>query len=311
MTPKLPVICLAGPTGAGKTDLAICLARYFHGEIINADSRQLYADFPIISAQPDSSHMAQAPHHLYGVLPAQARMSAGEWSRQAAELCRQIHGRAHLPIIVGGTGFYFEALLRGLARMPEIPASISGKILAQMAEIGPEAMHRRLQAIDPVYAGKIHCHDRQRIMRALEVHEASGKNFSWWHGQGREAAPVAGPLLGINSTLAALEPRLALRIDVMLGQGALNEAAKAWEKCPDADAPAWSGIGCRQALAHWRGRIDITECKKQWLAATRAYAKRQLTWFRGRKNMVWLENGNSTEAIARAEQELAAPGYSI
>lgn len=303
---RLQVLCLAGPTGAGKTDLAIEFARYFNGEIVNADSRQLYADFPIITAQPDAAQFSAARHHLYGILPLSAKMSAGEWTRLAGRICGEIHGRGHLPIVVGGTGFYFEALLHGLARMPQVPAAVSESVAARLGEEGPECLHRELRRIDPVYAARIHCHDRQRIQRAMEVYMASGKTFTWWHERGRLPAEAAGPLFGLDTTLGALEPRLARRIDLMLEQGAMAETARAWEKCPNLNVPGWSGIGCREMLAHWQGEISLAQCKARWLAATRAYAKRQLTWFRGRRNMIWCENGDVAAAIAQAENELNA-----
>lgn len=299
-----PVICLAGPTGAGKTALALFLAAELGGEIVNADSRQIYADLPVVTAQPDAAERAKVPHHLYGFLPCSAKISAGQWCGLAGEKCQAIAARGKIPIVVGGTGFYFEALLRGLAPMPEVPASLQRIMAERMAAEGADALYAELRQIDPVYAAKIHNHDRQRICRALEIHAASGKPFSWWHGQGRLAPVACGPLLVLNSSLAWLEPRLARRIELMLANGALKEAESARVKYRQGKVPAFNGIGARELMDFLAGRLDMEECRKAWLAATRAYAKRQLTWFRGRREAVWIDPEKPREALEIAREYL-------
>lgn len=299
MPPRFSVICLAGPTGAGKTALALNLARELGCEIINADSRQVYGDFPLITAQPQGAELACAPHHLYGFLPSQSKISAGQWLALATAKMREITNRQKIPLFVGGTGFYFEALLRGLAPMPEVPAAIHREFTEKMAALGPEKLHAQLTGIDPAYAARIHPHDRQRIQRALEVESASGKTFSFWHQQGRIAPIACGPLLVLNANLTWLAPRLKSRIETMLLAGAINEAKTALKKCDNLQAPGWSGIGCRQLAAYLTGEFDLEVCKQLWLASTRAYAKRQLTWFRGRGEALFIDPA-SQEAVFQA-----------
>lgn len=283
------VICLGGPTGCGKTGIAAKLARELDGEVINADSRQVYADFPIITAQPDGEEKRGIPHHLYGFLPVTMKMSAGQWIELAHARAVQIIQRGKIPVLSGGTGLYFQALLRGIAAIPPVPEAISREIEERVNALGPESHHALLGRLDPEYAAKTHPRDRQRIQRALEVLEATGKPFSWWHRHAMSAPLCKGPLFVINAPLAWLEPRLAARIDQMLARGAIGEAEKAREKCADADAPGWSGIGCAELLRLINRKIDLPECRRLWLKNTRAYAKRQLTWFRQRKEAVFFE----------------------
>lgn len=297
------VICLAGPTGCGKTALAIRLALEFDGEIVNADSRQVYADIPIITAQPDAGEMAAAAHHLYGYMDPALRIDAGQWLASARAACEDIAARGKIPIVTGGTGFYFEALLHGIAAIPPVPPQVRKDIAARLAAEGVESLHAYLARVDPVYAAKIHRHDKQRVCRALEVYAASGKSFSYWHARGGQEPAASGPLLAIGINLTRLEPLLARRIDAMLAHGAMAEAACAAAR-HGAAAPGLRCIGAAELLAHMAGQFDLTQAKRLWLAATRAYAKRQLTWFRGRKEAQWIEAGDWDGAAALARSSL-------
>lgn len=283
----LPVLCLGGPTGSGKTALALALAKRFGCEIINADSRQVYADFPILTAQPSGEEKRKIPHHLYGFLPSWEKISAGQWIEMASRKAREILERGNIPLLVGGTGLYFQALLRGIADIPEIEPSIGHGLQERMKGLGPEAMHGELAEHDPEYSAKVHPRDRQRILRALEVFYGTGRPFSWWHKNAMRPPLCKGPLAVLDGGLDWLAPRLAARIEAMLEGGALEEAGNAFANCPDAGAPGWSGIGCAELLAYARGEMNREQCRTLWLANTRAYAKRQLTWFRQRREAVF------------------------
>lgn len=280
------IICLAGPTASGKTTLALTLARELGCEIINADSRQIYSDFPIITAQPEESEKLQAPHHLYGFLETNDKLNACSWARLAHSRACEIISRGRLPLVVGGSGFYFQALLEGLPDIPPIDPAITTHYSRQIAVFGSVAMHSRLEKIDPAYAAKIHPHDKQRVERALAVYSSTGKTFSWWHEHSKPMALANGPLFVLDSSLGELEPVFSRRIDKMEKLGAKEEIARAWKKCPDSSAPGWSGIGCREALAYLQGQCGWEDWRGKWLANTRAYAKRQITWFRGRQNSI-------------------------
>lgn len=305
MSAPLPVICLAGPTGCGKTAAAIELAQALDAEIVNADSRQVYADFPCITAQPSAEERAACPHHLYGFLPTEARISAGRWAEMAADAVRRLHERGKRALLVGGTGLYFQTLLRGIADIPPVAPEISARWTQRLAEEGPERLHAELGRLDPAYAARIHPHDRQRIVRALEVQDATGKPFSWWHEHAMSAPLCAGPLFSLAPTLDWLEPRLARRIDLMLAEGALEEARAARRRNDDPAAPGWSGIGCAEVLAHLRGELSLADCRALWLRHTRAYAKRQLTWFRGRREAIHVLPGEAAGLLRRVREALA------
>ena len=305
MSAPLPVICLAGPTGCGKTAAAIELAQALDAEIVNADSRQVYADFPCITAQPSAEERAACPHHLYGFLPTEARISAGRWAEMAADAVRRLHERGKRALLVGGTGLYFQTLLRGIADIPPVAPEISARWTQRLAEEGPERLHAELGRLDPAYAARIHPHDRQRIVRALEVQDATGKPFSWWHEHAMSGPLCAGPLFSLAPTLDWLEPRLARRIDLMLAEGALEEARAARRRNDDPAAPGWSGIGCAEVLAHLRGELSLADCRALWLRHTRAYAKRQLTWFRGRREAIHVLPGETAGLLRRVREALA------
>lgn len=303
--PALPVICLAGPTGCGKTAAALALARELGGEVVNADSRQVYADFPLITAQPSPEERAHCPHYLYGFLPTDEKISAGRYAARAENVIRDILARGKTPLLVGGTGLYFQALLRGMAAIPPVDASITAHFTARVAAEGPVALHAQLTATDPEYAARIHPNDRQRIIRALEVFEATGRTFSRWHAESADPPLCRGPLFVLNPELRQLEPRLSRRLDMMLESGALDEAKTALARCPKTIAPGWSGIGAAEARAHLEGHLDFTACRSLWLHNTRAYAKRQLTWFRARSESILL-HPEDMDGLMRAAQKFWA-----
>ena len=304
----LPVICLAGPTGSGKTAAALAMADALGGEVINADSRQVYADFPRITAQPSPEELARCPHHLYGFLPTAQKISAGRWAVLAEDTARQILSRGKIPLLVGGTGLYFQTLLHGTAEIPPVDPALTAALTARLENAGSQAMHAELARIDPNYAARIHPNDRQRIVRALEVHAATGKPFTWWHRHAMSHPPCSGPLLVLDAPLPWLEPRLARRLDMMLASGAMDEAAAALKNCNDDAAPGWTGIGCAEALAFLRGRLGFDACRDLWLRNTRAYAKRQLTWFRARPEAVWLPPDNVDAVVKAAGMHLHTGG---
>lgn len=300
-------ICLSGPTGSGKTGLALVIAKELGCEIVNADSRQVYVDFPIITAQPGASEQRGAPHHLYGFLETAKKISAGQWAQIAREKCREIMARGRLPLVVGGTGFYFAALLEGLADIPSVAPEISANFSMRMVSEGPARLYVELCECDPDYALKLHPSDRQRIQRALEVRAATGRPLSWWHRNSGRKPFCRGPLLTLDAPLGWLEPRIAARIGQMVELGAVEEARLAAMRSPT--GPGWSGIGCNELGAYLAGKLSFAECRSLWLKNTRAYAKRQLTWFRSRKDALWIAP-DAPEAIIRAIQNwLRAIGF--
>lgn len=296
------VICLVGPTGSGKTAAALLLAEKLHGAVINADSRQVYADFPIITAQPNAEERASCPHSLYGFLPTAAKISAGQWVKLAQQQIAKLQAQSLVPILVGGTGLYFKALLEGIAEIPAVDAAIGERLAAQCQGLGSRVLHARLAQVDAPYASRIHYNDTQRIMRALEVWEGTGKTFSWWHSHAMPAPLCEGLRLGLQWTLPDLTPRLVQRIELMLSAGALDEARAAWATCPQVDAAGWSGIGCREVLDHLQGRSSLQQACSLWASSTRAYAKRQLTWFKADRQIQWFAPHEGASLCAMAQK---------
>jgi len=294
------VLCLAGPTGAGKTEAALALARAVNGAVINFDSRQVYRGILITTAQPTPEEQASCPHLLYGFLSCRETISAGTYAAKAASVVRETLSAGLTPILVGGTGLYLKALLDGLAPIPDVPPSLRETILTAWRGLGPETMFDRLRAVDPVYAAKVHPNDCQRVTRALEVYEATGRPLSEWHKDAVGALNLPYLKIGIRMDKPSLDVRLARRMETMLQAGALAEVRKVLEACPDPQAPGLTGIGCAELAAHLRGEIDLTEAKRLWLSHTKAYAKRQMTWFAKDPGIQWFGPDEISGMIALA-----------
>jgi tRNA dimethylallyltransferase len=309
MSARPPIVCLLGPTGTGKTAAAIAIAGRLPAGVINFDSRQVYRDFPIITAQPDAAERAACPHHLYGFLPTEEKMTAARFVELAVDKIEEVRGEGRLPILVGGTGLYLRSLLSGIAPIPEIPEDVRRKVLDRVAEEGPQALHAELSNIDPDYAAKIHPNDTQRNARAAEVWLATGRTMTWWHTESEHApAPYAALKVGMGIALNDLEPHLAARIDAMLELGALDEAQAAYKRCPDPDAPGWTGIGCAELLGFLRGELTMAEAREKWVKNTRAYAKRQITWFNKEADIHWFAPGENGPIADLAERWLSERG---
>jgi tRNA dimethylallyltransferase len=281
------VVSIVGPTGCGKSAAALAVAGRVPAAVINCDSRQVYRELPILTAQPGPADRAVCPHLLYGFLSCREAMSAARFAGFAAEAVREAVGQGRLPLLVGGTGLYLRTLLLGIAPIPPVPAAVRAEVLERIAQLGPAAAHGLLAEVDPACAARIHPNDRQRIARALEVFAATGRPLSAWQAGQGEAPGFSCLKLGLRVGLAELVPQLARRIGEMLAAGVLAEVERASGACPDPAAPGLSAIGCRELLKHLAGRATLEQAREGWLAATRAYAKRQLTWFRKDAQIEW------------------------
>ena len=300
------LVCLSGPTGAGKTAAALALADALPISVINADSRQVYRDFPIITAQPSVEERARCPHLLYGFLPTEEKLGAGEYVRLAAAVIKEENEKGRLPVLVGGTGLYFKALLEGIAPIPDIPPDVAAHWQTRYEKEGGAALYALLAERDPIYAAKIHPHDRQRITRALAVWQATDKPFSWWHARPLTPAPYTACKIGLELPMADLEISLKKRIELMLQAGALEEAKAALLRCPNPEAPGWSGIGCSETYAYLNGTINLDQCRSLWFKNTRAYAKRQNTWFRADRDIRRFAPHQTEEIVRHVIQTKAA-----
>ncbi len=284
-----PVVVVAGPTAGGKSALAARLAREFGGIVVNADSMQVYRDLPVLTAQPDPAEMSAVPHRLYGFLALNDVCSAERWAMLARSEIDAAHGAGKLPILCGGTGFYLRALMQGFSPMPGVPAEVRQAARDLLDEIGSAALRERLAAGDPESAARLHANDRQRIVRAWEVLQATGTPLSAW----QKLPPTAPGDLQFLS-LVVLPERAALyracdrRFLAMLERGAVAEVRRVLERRPGLYRPDRAPPeGGAKALGFWalaRHAWEGSEVTGETVAAvqqqTRNYAKRQMTWLR-------------------------------
>jgi tRNA dimethylallyltransferase len=293
------LVAIIGPTGAGKSRAAVELAETAPGCVVNFDSRQVYAGLETVTAQPTPREQAGAAHRLYGFLDPCSSISAGEFRNLAAQTVVDVLEQGKLPILTGGTGLYLDAFLYGLAPMPAIPPRVRDELQACLKAQGSRHLYDELARVDPEYAARIHPNDGQRVTRALEVHRASGRPFSSWHRKQDKSEPFFDCLkLGVFQEIDDLKPRLAARIEAMLEHGALEEVRAVLDRCPDAHS--LSGIGCAELAAHLQGETTLSQARDRWLASTRAYAKRQMTWFGRDRDIVWFPPGSERDMAEAA-----------
>jgi tRNA dimethylallyltransferase len=270
---------IAGPTASGKTALALRLAETIRGEVVNADSMQLYGDLRVLTARPSPEEEARAPHHLFGTVDAADGWSVGRWLRAATEVLSRISGPA---IVVGGTGLYFKALTEGLADIPKIAADARRAAGIEYAALGEEAFRARLAGADPAAAGRIAPGDRQRLVRAWEVYAATGRSLSDHQAAGRPAiAPGSWSAVALEPPRPQLYARCDARLHAMVAQGAVDEVRALVARGLDPDLPAMKAVGVREFAAHLRGDATLEQAIAAAQQETRRYAKRQTTWMRG------------------------------
>ncbi|RAK58641.1 tRNA (adenosine(37)-N6)-dimethylallyltransferase MiaA [Phenylobacterium hankyongense] len=281
MEPRIWLI--AGPTASGKSALALKLAQATGAEIVNADSMQLYRDLRVLSARPSPDEAAQAPHHLFGTVDAADGWSVGRWLRAATQALDEIAARGRPAVVVGGTGLYFSALTQGLAEIPPVPADVRRTAEAEYGQMGEDDFRARLAAHDPAAAERIAPGDRQRLVRAWEVRAATGVALSDWQRTGEAALPAgAWRAIALEPPRAALYDRCDARLEAMLDDGALSEVAALVARGLDPELPAMKAVGVREFAAHLRGDVGLKAALAAARQETRRYAKRQLTWMRGR-----------------------------
>ncbi len=311
MTGELLLVCLVGATGTGKTAAALGLAQALGGGVVNFDSRQVYVGLEVVTAQPTPGEQRVCPHALYGYVPVSEPIRAGSFAQEILRAARAIQDQGLLPILVGGTGLYLKSLVDGLAPIPDIDPTVRTRVAEECRLLGSPALYAKLRGIDPDYAARIHPNDPQRICRALEVFEATGQTLTAWHVRTARPEGLRVLKIGLESDLSILTPRLGRRIDLMLEQGALDEVGRAYAIQPDRLAPGFSGIGCPELLSVLLDGVDLDEAKVAWLRNTRAYAKRQLTWFRKDADIAWFLPQDVAGMISVVRKFMARSGERI
>src|SRR5574337_1089481 len=292
-----PLIVLIGPTASGKSALALALAERVGGEIVAADSMQVYRGLDIGTAKPTTDDRHRIPHHLLDVVAPDQPFTAADYARLASAAIVDIRARGRLPIVVGGTGLYVRALLYGLFDGPGEMMSLRETLHREAAQAGPPTLHRRLEAIDPKAAAALHPNDLFRIVRALEVAVVSGRPISTLRIEGRRNhRSIPGPILqfGLERNRQELYQRIDARVEAMMAQGLLDEVRSLLDRGYNETLKPLRAIGYRHMIRHLRGEIGLDGAITSLKRDTRRYAKRQLTWFRHQDEIEWLSVEGST-----------------
>ena len=279
---RIDAVLIAGPTASGKSALALRLARLVGGTVINADSMQVYGDLRILTARPDPDEEKAAPHRLFGTVDGAENFSAGRYAAACAAVLAEGWASGSLPILVGGTGLYFRAVTTGLSAMPAVPEEVRTAVRARAEGRTAPELHADLAVRDPDTAARLRPSDRQRILRALEVREATGRSLASFQSAAEPgplaSARVASVFLDIDR--AALRERIDRRFETMVARGALDEVARLAGRELDPALPVMRAHGVPGFLNHLRGESSLADAIARGQADTRAYAKRQVTWFR-------------------------------
>jgi tRNA dimethylallyltransferase len=296
--PPFPVHLIAGPTASGKSTLAMRLALEIGGEIVNADSMQIYRDLRVLTARPSPDQEAIARHHLFGMVDGAQAWSVGHWVRAVGGILADIAARGHPAIVVGGTGLYFHALTRGLAEVPQVPECLRAASARHLTKIGEPAFRATLSDVDPAAEARISHGDGQRLVRAMAVFNATGRALSDWQAATTPILPV-GAWRGvvINLPRGTVYSRCDARLEQMLAEGALDEVAGLMARHLDPGLPVMKALGVTPFAAHLRGEISVSDALAQARTDTRHYAKRQTTWLR-HQTSEWPR----VEAVEAAEQ---------
>ncbi len=303
------IILIAGPTASGKSALALALAEKLGGEIINADSMQVYRDLRIITARPTPDEERRVPHRLYGHIDAAENYSAGRWCTDAAAVLTATRQESRPAIIVGGTGLYFSALTRGLAAVPPIPAKIRNDVRARLASEGVAALHAELTARDPAAAARLMPGDRARVTRALEVVLATGRSILDWHEENMPASLdlARAAKVFLMPARDQLLRNIDARFDAMIAAGALDEVRALAARKLDPSLPAMKAHGVPWLIRHLAGKIALADAASHAKLETRQYTKRQATWFRNQlPQFEWVAPRDAREAMEAQLRTLAA-----
>ena len=305
---KPPIAVLTGPTGTGKSDIALQLAREFPIEIVSVDSAQVYRGLDIGSAKPDAATRAAVRHHLLDLVDANAVYSAGRFVRDAIDAIADIEARGRVPLLVGGTMLYLRALISGIATLPQGSVQIRAEIDAEARRVGWAALHTRLATVDAAAAARIHPNDTQRIQRALEVHATTGKPLSALQAATR--SPLAREFLVtalVPTDRARLHTALARRFENMMAAGLLEEVRTLYARGDLTPLnPSIRAVGYRQLWSHVSGGSTLETAVESAVAATRQLAKRQMTWLRSMPNIRIVDPYDAQGFVGVRESLIAA-----
>ncbi len=289
----IPLVVIVGPTAVGKTEVAIRVALRVGGEVVSADSAQVYRGMDVGTAKPTLEERRGVPHHLIDVVNPDYVFNVAEFQRLADEAIRQIHARGNLPMLVGGTGLYVKAVVDRYWFEPMPADQQLRHTLRQLARRrGAAWLHQQLAEIDPPAAARIHPNDLRRVVRALEVYHRTGHPPSYWHRQRRPGPGYDVLMVGLNRPREELYARINHRVDRMMERGFLDEVRRLLDAGYDPRCYALQSLGYREMIAHLRGEIPLEEAVRLFKRNVRRLAKRQLTWFRRDRRIRWIQMGH-------------------
>lgn len=295
------IILLCGPTAVGKSKVAMQLAEKFKGEIVSADSGQVWEGLDIGTAKPSFEERRRVPYHLIDVVKPGEHFDVAQYIHLADQALEEITGRRHLPIVVGGAGMYIRILLYGLCEAPPQDTTIRQKLADRMEEEGLENLYEELKKIDPPAAKNIHPNDKTRIVRALEVYQITGRPLSFFQKRHRFQNPRYEALqIGLNCDRNLLHQNIERRVDWMIANGWAEEVRELL-KFYSSDSQALQSIGYKQIVQYLKGKISLEEAVAKIKRQTKAFARRQLTWFHADKTIQWMEPSNFKEIVSPVE----------
>ncbi|MFD0939466.1 tRNA (adenosine(37)-N6)-dimethylallyltransferase MiaA [Pedobacter boryungensis] len=299
--PQKTLIVVVGPTAIGKTALAIELAKFYHSEIISADSRQFFKEMNIGTAKPSKEELAIAPHHFIDSHSIETLFSTGDFEVQALQLIQELFKKHNILILVGGSGLYIDAICKGLDDLPEIDLTIREKLNKKLADEGIEAIRMQLQELDPEYFAKVDQSNPQRMIRGLEVVLSTGQKLSSFLTANKKERPFNIIKIGLNTDRALLYERINHRVDLMMEAGQLAEVEGLF---PYRQYNALNTVGYSELFDYLDGKIELSSAVAMIKQNTRRFAKRQLTWFRRDENTTWFEPHQVQEVIQLIEDKL-------
>ncbi|HEY6639961.1 MAG TPA: tRNA (adenosine(37)-N6)-dimethylallyltransferase MiaA [Nitrospiraceae bacterium] len=311
-----PVVVIVGPTAAGKSRVAVAVAKVFETEVLTADSRQVYRGMDVGTDKPAPEERQGVPHRLIDLVNPDESFNAGLYRRQAIAEIERLYGDHRLPLVVGGTGLYVRTLLKGLCDAPPADPILRAALRREAKDQGHDRLYARLVEVDPATAARLHPRDESKVIRALEVHQLSGRRMSEFQQEhGFAERPFSTLIIGLNRDRDALYRRIEERIDWQLAHGLIEETQQLLIQGHQRTSAAMKGLGYRQVAEHLAGEYDAAEMVRRFKRDTRHFSKRQMTWFRKEPGIQWLtiEESDSVQhtaalVIGQVDQFLATLG---
>src|SRR6185295_1914354 len=284
-----PVVVIVGPTAVGKSRVAVEVAKVFETEVLTADSRQVYRGMDVGTDKSSLEERQGVPHRLIDLINPNESFNAGLYRRQAIDEIERLHGDSRLPLVVGGTGLYVRTLLKGLCGAPPADPIVRAVLRREAKDQGLDRLYARLVEVDPATAARLHPRDESKVIRALEVHQLSGRRMSEFQQEhGFAERPFSALIIGLNRDRDALYRRIEARIDWQLAHGLIEETQQLLAQGYQRTSAAMKGLGYRQVAEHLAGEYDAAEMVRRFKRDTRHFSKRQMTWFRKEPGIQWL-----------------------